>query len=143
MPEISGMELLNELRVRNNHMPVIVITGFGDISIAVRAMKLGAYDFLTKPFHDQYFLDLIQAVLAKPTHYCYNCQERKTKNCLENLSERERQILEMVANGKMNKQISRELGIAISTVELHRSRMMKKVNAKTFSELIRLYYTFS
>jgi len=141
MPEKNGFELLKEIKIRNNHLPVIMITGHGDIPMAVRAMKAGAADFLSKPFNDQYLLEQIQKLINR------NIQTIED-DCLESIYERfatlttrEHQVLELIVSGKLNKQIASELGIANSTVELHRARLMKKMRAKTLAKLVKIYFS--
>lgn len=140
MPEMSGLELVHELNNRKNQMPIIIITGHGDIPMAVKALKMGVSDFLTKPFDDQYLLDQIHFLIKQRITHHPIINKLDTQKRLDSLSKREREVLELVVNGRMNKQISTELNIATSTVELHRSKVMKKMNAKTLGELIKMYF---
>jgi len=138
MSGMSGLELLEQLKLRRNHLPVILITGHGDIPMAVRAMKAGALDFISKPFNDQYLLEQVQKALAQ-ARQPFN---QKSLNIIieryDSLTVREREIMKMVTVGKLNKQIGHELNIAISTVELHRSHVMQKMQAKSVAELVKL-----
>jgi len=136
MPIMSGLQLQDKLAEMGNLMPIIMISGHGDISMAIRAMKAGAIDFITKPFNDQILLEQIQKALE------LNVQTESKQtvlNCFQNLTFREQQIFEKVAEGKMNKQIAYELDISNKTVELHRSNLMKKMEAKTLAELVKMY----
>lgn len=136
MPGMSGLDLQERLKQQNNSLPIIFITGHGDIAMAVRAMKAGAFDFITKPFNNQLLLEQVQRAIALNER---NNATRLNKSKLELLTPREKQVLTLVANGKVNKQIANELAIAVSTVELHRSNLMKKLQARTVADLIKLY----
>lgn len=139
MPGMSGLELLEQLKLRKNHLPIIVITGHGDIPMAVRAMKAGATDFISKPFNDQYLLDQIQKAFNQRQSHADTLSNEKIAACFESLTSRERDIIALIAEGKLNKQIAQELNIALSTVEIHRSRVMQKMQAKTLAQLIKNY----
>jgi len=135
MPGISGIELLQRLRERNVGVPVIVITGHGDVPLAVRAMKAGAIDFIEKPFASKAILDSLAAGfarLATPTG------QDPAASKLNLLSSREREVLEGLLAGLPNKSIAYDLGISPRTVEIHRARVMDKMGARSLSELIRL-----
>lgn len=134
MPNMSGLELLEELKSRNNHLPVIIITGHGDVPMAVRAMKAGAIDFISKPFNDQELLEKIQHAILKNTKNV----AIDTSKYLASLTARERDVLNLVIDGKKNKQISEELGIAISTVQLHRAKVMEKMHVKNIAQLVKI-----
>lgn len=141
MPQISGLQMQEKLKDLHNPLPVIVMTGHGDIPIAVRAMKAGAVDFITKPFNDQMLLELIQKTIA----WDKACREFPivdrgvmTKERLATLTPREHEVLKKIIAGKLNKQIAVELAIAISTVEVHRANVMKKMQTKTFATLIKI-----
>jgi len=140
MPGVSGLDLQEHLKQRNNQLPIIFITGHGDIAMAVRAMKAGAFDFITKPFNNQLLLEQVQRAIALNPHVN---EVAKIKTHLATLTPRELQILTLVVNGKANKQIANELAIAISTVELHRSKLMKKMCAKSVADLIKSYLSIS
>lgn len=136
LPGISGLELLEQLKAQKNSIPVIIITGYGDIQMAVRAMKAGAVDFILKPFNDQCLLEVVQKHINKTTaiHSTELIQER-----INSLSDRERQIIDLILDGKLNKQIAYELSISISTVEVHRANVMQKMKAKNLAQLIKMY----
>jgi len=136
MPEISGLDLQIELNKRGNTLPIIFITGHGDIAMAVQAMRTGAFDFLTKPFHNQTILEQIQRAIRQHSLLAQN----KFTERLATLSQRERTILDLLMAGKMNKEIAFELNIALSTVELHRSKMMQKLDCKNLVELSKNYF---
>lgn len=136
LPDISGLELLEKLRQQKIFLPVIVITGYGDIPMAVRAMKLGAKDFLLKPFNEQVLLEKVQKHI---NHSINNESLHLLNKRINSLSKREQQIIKLIIDGKLNKQIAHELSISISTVEAHRSNIMAKVQAKNLAQLIKLY----
>ena len=138
MPGMSGLELLEELRRRNNPIPVIMMTGHGDVPMAVRAMKAGAIDFVLKPFNDQLLLEQIQKCLKQSMVQEVKEPVGKLNDHFSRLTPREREVLKLVAGGKLNKQIAAELNITISTVELHRSHLKQKLKVRTLAELIRL-----
>jgi FixJ family two-component response regulator len=137
MPEMSGLQLQEKLIEMGNLMPIIMISGHGDISMAVRAMKAGAQDFITKPFNDQLLLEQIQASLV--LNRSLDNKQSIQKN-YQQLTPREQQILSGVVAGKMNKEIAYDLNISHKTVELHRSHVMQKMGAKTLAELIKMSY---
>lgn len=135
MPQMGGLELLEHLKLQKNHTPVIVITGHGDIEMAVRAMKLGAVDFLIKPFNHQILLETVQRCInqSQPSN-----TTDITKR-ISRLSKRELQIIDLILEGKLNKEIAYELSISMSTVEAHRANIMQKMQAKTIAHLTKLY----
>ncbi len=139
LPGLSGLDLQSELAKANIHIPIIFITGHGDIPMTVRAMKGGAVDFLTKPFRDQDLLDAVVSAIDKDRK---RREAEKTVASLqalyETLSSREREVLAFVASGLMNKQIAAELGLAEITVKIYRGHIMKKMRAKSLAELIRM-----
>ena len=138
LPGLSGLDLQTELAKANIHIPIIFITGHGDIPMTVRAMKGGAVDFLTKPFRDQELLDAVVSAIDKDRK---RREADKTVASLqalyETLSSREREVLAFVASGLMNKQIAAELGLAEITVKIYRGHIMKKMRAKSLADLIR------
>ena len=139
MPEMDGLELQQRLIQRSLGFPLIVITGHGDVPLAVRAMKAGAIDFIQKPFDSQTILDSLKAAfaqLATPTGQDPNAEAAARK--LDLLSPRERAVLEGLLEGLPNKSIAYDLGISPRTVEIHRARVMDKMGARSLSELIRL-----
>ena len=144
MPGMSGMFLLEQLRAQHPSLPIIIITGHGDIDMAVRAMKLGALDFITKPIAAQQLLDLIQQALSRtwtPVGYTPSTQEAASR--LATLTAREREIFDRIVSGDSNKAIAFDLGISIRTVESHRASIMQKAKARTLVDLVRLAIAFS
>jgi len=140
MPRVSGLDLLDELNQHpGTRMPVIVITGHGDVPTAVRALRNGAIDFLEKPFQAQDLLDRVHAALASDAEIRRrNAEIAAIRERLAQLSTRERQVLDLVVRGEPNKAIAGSLGITIRTVEVHRSRVMTKMNADHITELVRM-----
>jgi len=139
MPEISGIELLKQLRARGIALPVIVMTGHGDVPMAVTAMKLGAYDFIEKPFDESHLLELIrQAAAAGAQAQTRDAERAAAAERIATLTPREREVFELVTAGKLNKVIAYDLGLSARTVEIHRARVMEKTGAKSLSELVRL-----
>jgi len=138
LPGLSGLEFQTELAKANIHIPIIFVTGHGDIPMSVRAMKEGAVDFLTKPFRDQDMLDAVVKAIERD-------RERRGADRIvadlqvlfETLSTRERQVLALVSSGLMNKQIAAELGLAEITVKIHRGHLMKKMGARSLADLLR------
>jgi FixJ family two-component response regulator len=138
LPGLSGLDFQTELAKANIHIPIIFMTGHGDIPMTVKAMKGGAVDFLTKPFRDQDMLDAVVMAIERDR------QRRESemivanlKNLFETLTSREREILALVASGLMNKQVAAELGLAEITVKIHRGHIMKKMGAKSLADLVR------
>lgn len=137
LPTMSGLELLDHLKTKNTLLPIIVITGYGDVPMAVRVIKAGAADFVLKPINEQFLLDLIQRYLkTSPFSQLHPAKDIATR--INTLTERERQVMELVLDGKMNKEIAHELCISMSTVEAHRSRVMQKMQVKNLAQLIRI-----
>ncbi len=138
LPGLSGLDFQAEPAKANSHIPIIFMTGHGDIPITVRAMKGGAIDFLTKPFRDQDMLDAVVMAIER---------DRKRRDVekvvvdlqalFETLTSREREVLALVATGLMNKQIAAELGLAEITVKIHRGHIMKKMAARSLADLVR------
>ncbi len=138
MPEIGGLEFQTRLAERGVHVPIIFMTGHGDISMSVRAMKAGAVDFLPKPFHEQDMLDAVGSALERDRERATDDVARKSIQArFDKLTMREQQVMILVTSGLMNKQIAGELGISIITVKLHRGTMMTKMDAKTFADLVK------
>jgi FixJ family two-component response regulator len=139
LPGLSGLDFQAELVKSSIHIPIIFMTGHGDIPMTVRAMKGGAVDFLTKPFRDQDMLDAVMTAIER---------DRKRREAdeiaahlqtlLEALTPREREILALVSSGLMNKQVAAELGLAEITVKIHRGHIMKKMGAKSLADLVRM-----
>lgn len=136
LPEISGLELLDKIKQLKSHLPVIMITGHGDIPMAVRAMKAGAVDFIEKPFNEQCLLETVQKCVSQSKDM--NLIELANQR-IDKLSDRERQIIDLIIDGKLNKEIAYELSISISTVEAHRANIMYKMQAKNLAQLIKMY----
>jgi RNA polymerase sigma factor (sigma-70 family) len=136
---LSGLDFQRQLAAKNCHMPIIFITGHGDIPMSVRAMKAGAVEFLTKPFRDQDLLDAVRIALEKDRER----RERKKevsdlKERFNSLTPREQEVISMVVSGKLNKQIADQLGTAENTVKVHRSRAMEKMHAQSVAELVKM-----
>ena len=139
MPEISGIEFIRLLKERGLSLPVIVMTGHADISLAVEAMKAGAVDFLEKPFEDQRFLDIVRSALELREHNVQQAAELQSiRTRLDALSMRERQVVDCLIAGKANKVIAHDLSISPRTVEIYRANVMTKMEAKSLSELVRM-----
>jgi two-component system response regulator FixJ len=139
MPGMSGMALLEQLRSDHPFLPIIMITGHGDIDMAVRAMKLGAMDFITKPFGAQALLDRIQEVVRRaPESPTPTISADDAATRLATLTARERDIFDRIVAGDANKVIALELGISIRTVESHRANIMEKMRARTLVELVHM-----
>ena len=139
MPGLSGMDLQKELNRADYHMPIIFVTGHGDIPMSVEAMKDGALDFLTKPFHDKELLQVIEKAIEKDTYARAEYDEiLDIRRRIERLTLRENEILGYVITGMLNKQIAFELGIAEKTVKVHRGRIMEKLCVASVAELVRL-----
>ncbi len=136
MPGLSGLDLQHLLATKGIQTPVVFLTGHGDIAMSVQAMKAGAVDFLTKPVRDQTFLDAVSAAIAADiARRAASTVSRKNMALYETLTPREREVLRFVVSGAMNKQIAFDLGISEITVKLHRSNMMKKMNARSITHL--------
>ncbi len=139
LPGQSGLDLQRELDSANRDLPIIFITGHGDIPMSVQAMKGGAIEFLTKPFRDQELLDAIQLGLSLDRARRENAKALATlRDRFESLSAREREIMIEVVRGRLSKQIAGDIGIAEATVKVHRSRAMRKMNARSLPELGRM-----
>ena len=139
MPEMSGIELLRRLKEMSLDLPVIVITGHGDVSLAVEAMKAGALDFLEKPFEDERVLAAIGSAFEREREEGARAAERtRIREKLAQLSQREREVLDGLVAGAPNKTIAFDLGISARTVEVYRANVMTKMEAKSLSELVRM-----
>ena len=139
LPGHSGLDLQRELAAANRALPIIFITGHGDIPMSVEAMKGGAIEFLTKPFRDQDLLDAIQLGLSRDRARLKNEKAQTSLNeRFGSLSSREREIMIQVARGRLSKQIAHDLGISETTVKVHRSRAMRKLNTRSLPEFGRM-----
>ncbi|MCC5809035.1 MAG: response regulator transcription factor [Ectothiorhodospiraceae bacterium] len=138
LPGMDGLELQGALRARGVHMPIIFITGHGDIPMAVRAVNAGAMDFLEKPFRDQHLLNQIhKALAADAAARNEDARRLDVERRLQSLTPREREVMERMLEGKLNKVIAWELDVSIRTVEVHRARVLEKLNARNSSEMVR------
>lgn len=145
MPNMSGLQLLELLNLRKTNLPVIVMSGHGDIQMAVRAMKLGAVDFVLKPFNEQCLLDIVQKYAISLINTKKNDQSEMIDQIItriNSLTPRERQIISLISDGKLNKEIAYELSVSMSTVEVHRSNIMHKMKAKNFAQLVKTYLKY-
>lgn len=139
MPDMSGVELLEKLKEMGAMIPAIVITGHGDVPMAVAAMKAGAADFIEKPFEDEVLIDAIKRAASRLEENTAPVEDTVTLRArLERLSERERQVMSAVVAGLPNKTIAYDLGISPRTVEVHRANIMSKMQARNLPELVRM-----
>jgi two-component system response regulator FixJ len=139
MPEISGMEVMEELQKRNIKMPVICITGHGDIPTAVKALKVGAYEFLEKPFDSTRLIQIIKECISDRMDKQYiEAFESNAKEVIASLTPREHEVLKGMVDGLRNKQIAYYMDISIRTVELHRVHVMEKLAAKSLSDVLKI-----
>lgn len=138
MPEMSGLDLVRHLKGRGATHPVIVITGHGDVPLAVEAMKAGVIDFLEKPFEDEALLSAIRNAQALSVTDCQDPERARIRALLDALSPREQEVLDGVVEGKLNKIIAHELGISPRTVEVYRANVMSKTGARGLSDLVRM-----
>jgi two-component system, LuxR family, response regulator FixJ len=144
MPEMSGLELQEHLNRQGAIIPVIFITGHGDVPMAVEAMQAGAFDFLPKPFRDQDLINRVQRALEKDRANRAVLNERSLiRERLESLTPREREVLDMVSSGKPNKIMAADLGVSQRTVEIHRARVMEKMGASSLAQLVRMVMDLS
>jgi FixJ family two-component response regulator len=139
LPGLSGLDIQRELAKTGVHIPIIFITGHGDIPMSVEAMKAGAVDFLTKPFRDQEMLDAVVRAIERDRER----RERETeasglRALFESLSPREREVMGLVTTGLMNKQVAAECGLSEITVKIHRGNVMRKMGARTLADLVRM-----
>jgi FixJ family two-component response regulator len=139
LPGVSGLDFQSDLAKADIHIPIIFITGHGDITMSVQAMKAGAIDFLTKPFRDQDMLDAVARAIERDR------KRRETEKgvsdlrlLFESLTPREREVLALVTAGLMNKQIAAELGVSEITVKIHRGHVMRKMGVRSFADLVRM-----
>src|SRR5688572_14769304 len=139
MPAMSGMELQQQLNLHGATIPVIFITGHGDVPMAVEAMQHGAFDFLSKPFRDQDLIDRVQRALEKDRVTREELRKQtRIRERWETLTPREREVLTLMTQGKLNKIMAADLGVSQRTVEIHRGRVMEKMTAGSLAQLVRM-----
>jgi two-component system, LuxR family, response regulator FixJ len=139
MPGMSGLELQRHLNSCGVMIPVVFITGRGDIPVAVEAMRQGAFDFLEKPFNDQDLIDRVRHALEEDAENRRRLSETsRIPRHLESLTAREREVLQLVSTGKLNKVIAADLGVSRRTIEVHRARLMEKLGAQSLAQLVRI-----
>jgi two-component system response regulator FixJ len=138
MPGMDGLTLQARLAELDNHLPVVVMSGQGDVQIAVQAMKAGAVDFIEKPYDDEVLVKAIEQALSLSRQSDRNREAAEAAQRVDALSPRERQVLEALAAGRRNKVIAYDLGISVRTVEVHRARMMERLGVRQLAEAIRL-----
>ena len=139
LPDLDGLEFQRSLAEANIHIPVIFITGHGDIPMSVRAMKAGAVDFLTKPFRDQDLLDAIQQAIERDrARREEEASKAKLHESFASLTRREREVMAWVVAGRLNKQIASEIGVSEITIKVHRGQVMRKMGANSVADLVRM-----
>ena len=140
MPGLSGLELQQKLIEMGSSLPIIFISGHGDIPMAVEAMQKGAFDFIQKPFRDQELLDRISEALSTAREREEEREQRlDVQDRIDTLTKREHEVLDLVVTGKPNKIIAHELGVSQRTIEIHRARVMEKMRARSLAELVRMH----
>ncbi len=144
MPEMSGLEVQQQLNRKGSMLPVIFITGHGDVPMAVQAMKEGAFEFIQKPFRDQQLLDHINHALKQDAEYRGTAARRSdAQHRLESLTSREKQVMDRIVEGNANKVIAIDLGLSERTVEIHRAKVMEKMGARSVAHLVKLHMTLA
>ena len=139
LPDLSGLDLQNRIASERTDMPIIFITGYGDVPMTVRAMKAGAIEFLTKPFDDELLLDAIrQAIERSRVALSEEAEMQALRDRYASLSRREREVMALVVSGLLNKQVGGELGITEYTVQVHRGQVMRKMNARSLADLVNM-----
>ena len=139
LPGLSGLDLQHEMVERGIHIPVVFITGHGDIPMSVQAMKAGAVEFLTKPFRDQDLLDAVRSGIQLDRKEREERAElAELRNCVRQLTQREQEVMWLVVSGLLNKQIALQLGTSEKTIKIHRSQVMRKMRANSLADLVRM-----
>ena len=139
MPEVSGLDLLRTLQTQGDPRPVLLLTGHGDVELAVQAIKLGAFDFVEKPFNNDRFVASVRnALVASESSLKERLEREDLRSRYESLSERQRDTMRLLIRGLSNKEIGQELGISPRTVEIHRTWVMTKMNARSIADLVRM-----
>ena len=139
LPGLSGLDFQSELAKNGIHIPIIFVTGHGDIPMTVKAMKAGAVEFLTKPFRDQDMLDAIQVALERDRKRReQDGKLSELRTLFESLTTREQEVIGLVTSGLMNKQIAAEMGVSVITVKVHRGNVMRKMGARSLTDLVRM-----
>ena len=139
LPGLSGLDFQSDLAKAGIHLPIVFVTGHGDIPMTVRAMKAGAVEFLTKPFRDQDMLDAVQVALARDRGRIESEKTMaKIRSDFETLTAREQEVMALVTSGLMNKQIAGEIGVSEITVKVHRGNVTRKMGAKSLADLVRM-----
>jgi two-component system response regulator FixJ len=142
MPGMSGLQLQDQLEERGIGLPVIFLTGHGDVPMAVAAVKKGALDFIQKPYNDQQLLDLVNEALRRDADMReHEARSQQIAGLVASMTPREREVMDAVVSGKSNKIIAEELGVTIKTVEAHRARVMEKMGAESLAHLVHLVMT--
>lgn len=139
LPGLSGLDLQREMVERGIHIPVVFITGHGDIPMSVQAMKAGAVEFLTKPFRDQDLLDAVRSGIQLDRKEREERAElAELRDCVRQLTQREQEVMSLVVSGMLNKQIALQLGTSEKTIKIHRSQVMRKMRANSLADLVRM-----
>jgi FixJ family two-component response regulator len=139
LPDMNGLDFQTQLASMGVHLPVVIMTGYGNIPMSVRAMKRGAIDFIPKPFHDQDMLDAVMTAIQRDRgRRTVDGDISETRHRFHTLSPREQQVMLLVTTGKMNKQVAWDLGVSEITVKIHRGAAMRKMGARTLADLVRM-----
>ena len=139
LPGLSGLDLQREMVEKGIHIPVVFITGHGDIPMSVQAMKAGAVEFLTKPFRDQDLLDAVRSgILLDRKEREERAELAELRDCVRQLTQREQEVMWLVVSGLLNKQIALQLGTSEKTIKIHRSQVMRKMRANSLADLVRM-----